>query len=202
MGGDYRESCLMVRNPDGCRACELIYDSYRIFHGKPELKGLPATFATGSVQAQTLEIECIDPRLRLRVILSYSIFEDSDAVIRSVRLINEGQKPLYIERVLSACLDMDHEDFEMLTLNGSWARERHMTRCPVRPGRHSAASVRGESSHQEHPFMALLTPGTTQGMGHVYAMHFVYSGNFLAMVQNSQFNSVRMVMGIHPDGFE
>ena len=200
--GDYRESCLMVRSSRGHRACELIYDRHRIFDGKPGLEGLPATFATDAGPAQTLEIECTDPCLGLRVILSYSVFADSDAVIRGVRLVNEGQDTLYIERVLSACLDMDHEDFEMLTLNGSWARERHMTRCPVGPGRHIASSVRGESSHQEHPFMALLPPGTTQDTGHVYAMHFVYSGNFLAVAQNSQFDSVRMAMGIHPDGFE
>lgn len=33
-------------------------------------------------------------------------------------------------------------------------------------------------------------------------MHFVYSGNFLALCQKSQYDSVRMVMGIHPEGFE
>lgn len=200
--GDYRESCLTVRTEEGQRVCELSYTGHRIIKGKPALQGLPATFERDGKAAQTLEIICEDACIGLKVILSYSVFEDSDAVVRSVRVVNESCKKLYIEKVLSACIDMDNKGFEMLTLNGSWARERHITRMPVSYGRHMAASVCGESSHQEHPFLALVTPGTTQEKGEVYAMHFVYSGNFLAMAQISQFDSVRMVMGIHPEGFE
>lgn len=200
--GDYRETCLSVRTVQGQRVCELAYTGHEIFDGKPGLPGLPSTFAKEGATAQTLEITCQDAYIGLKAVLCYSIFEDSDAVIRSVRLINESKEPLYIERVLSACVDMDDESFEMLTLTGSWARERQMTKCPLTYGRHVASSVRGCSSHQEHPFIALLTPGTTQDMGEVYAMHFVYSGNFLALCQKSQYDSVRMVMGIHPEGFE
>ena len=32
-------------------------------------------------------------------------------------------------------------------------------------------------------------------------MHFVYSGNFLAKAQRTQFGSLRMALGIHPDRF-
>ena len=49
--------------------------------------------------------------------------------------------------------------------------------------------------------MALVTPGTTQETGEVYGMNFVYSGNFIAQAEKSQFDSVRMTMGIHPEGF-
>lgn len=50
--------------------------------------------------------------------------------------------------------------------------------------------------------MALVTPNTTQETGEVYAMNFVYSGNFFAQVEKSQFDSLRVTMGIHPEGFE
>ena len=49
--------------------------------------------------------------------------------------------------------------------------------------------------------MALVTPETTQDTGEVYAMNFVYSGNFIAQAEKSQFDSVRMSMGINPEGF-
>ena len=62
-------------------------------------------------------------------------------------------------------------------------------------------SVRGESSHQDHPFLAAVSHNCTQTCGDVYAMHFVYSGNFLAKAQRTQFDTLRMVMGIHPDRF-
>ena len=68
-------------------------------------------------------------------------------------------------------------------------------------GKQSVGSVRGESSHQEHPFIALLSADATQDAGEVYGMHFVYSGNFLAQAELSQFDSIRMTMGIHPENF-
>ena len=49
--------------------------------------------------------------------------------------------------------------------------------------------------------MALKTKNATQETGEVYAMHFVYSGNFKVQVQADQFDQVRMVMGIHPTDF-
>lgn len=96
---------------------------------------------------------------------------------------------------------MDNEDFEVLSLHGSWARERHMERVPLGYGSYVTESVRGESSHQDHPFLALLSKNCTQTVGEVYAMHFIYSGNFLAKAQRCQHDTVRMVMGIHPTNF-
>lgn len=198
--GDYRESALCVRDTGGHRASELCYEGYEILAGKPALEGLPATWGDDS-QCSTLKIFCRDSLLGMKVTLIYSVFQGSDALTRSVLIENEGEDPLYIEKVLSACLDMDDKNFEVLSLAGSWARERHIQRLPLGYGRQNIASFKGESSHQEHPFMALVTPGTTQDRGEVYGMNFVYSGNFIAQAEKSQFDSVRMTMGIHPEGF-
>ena len=46
-----------------------------------------------------------------------------------------------------------------------------------------------------------MTPDTTQDHGEVYAMNFVYSGNFIAQAERSQFDQIRMVMGIHSEAF-
>ena len=200
--GDFRNPCLCVRTAQGSRTCELSYESYRILEGKPNLPGLPSTFAGENGAAETLEIVCRDTCIGLKVILRYSMFADSDALMRSVLLVNEGEEELYLERVLSACLDMDDESYQMLTLPGSWARERHMEYRPLRHGSQEVSSQRGISSHQAQPFVALTTPNITETTGEVYAMHFVYSGNFQAQVELSQFDTVRMTMGIHPQGFE
>ena len=122
-------------------------------------------------------------------------------ITRSVKVINEGEEPVYLTKVYSACLDMDNKDFEAISLHGSWARERQIQSVPVSHGKYSVESIRGESSHQDHPFMALKTKNATQETGEVYAMHFVYSGNFKVQVQADQFDQVRMVMGIHPTDF-
>lgn len=76
-----------------------------------------------------------------------------------------------------------------------------MQTYPIRKGKQSVGSVRGESSHQEHPFMAWKSPSATEETGDVYAMNFVYSGNFLAQIEGSQFGNIRAMMGIHPQDF-
>ena len=198
--GDFRESCLNIRGEHGCMGSEIFYESHKIYDGKSGLEGLPASFGNEK-EVQTLEITCKDPVLNVSVILSYSTFEKEDIITRNVKVVNNGAQHLKLEKVYSACLDMDNEEFEMLTLCGSWARERHIQRRKIGYGKQMVSSVRGESSHQEHPFVALLTPGTTQTQGQVYGMHFVYSGNFIGQAEVTQHNAVRMTMGIHSDEF-
>ncbi len=198
--GDYREGTLTVKTLKGHTAVSLSYVSHRIYNGKEALAGLPATFAQEDA-CKTLEITCEDPVLHLQVILSYSIFADSDAIARSVRIVNQSAEAVYLTKVLSACIDMDNEDYEMITLHGSWGRERVIQTRPVMRGKQGVSSVRGESSHQEHPFMAWKSRTTTEETGEIYAMHFVYSGNFMAQIEMSQFGSMRALMGIHPQDF-
>ena len=198
--GDYREGTLTVRTVGGHTAVSLSYISHRIYDGKAPLKGLPATFGKDT-ECKTLELTCEDKILQLQVILSYSIFADSDAIARSVKIVNNAQEPIYLTKVLTACIDMDNEDYEMITLHGSWARERAIQTRTVLKGKQSVSSVRGESSHQEHPFMAWKKSTTTEESGDIYAMSFVYSGNFLAQIEANQFGSMRAMMGIHPHNF-
>lgn len=198
--GDYREGTLSVRTLSGHTGVSLSYVSHRIYDGKEALEGLPATFG-GKDECRTLEITCEDPVLKLQVVLSYSIFADTDAIARSVKVVNYGGETVYLTKVLSACIDMDNDDYEMITLHGSWARERAIQTYPIRKGKQSVGSVRGESSHQEHPFMAWKSRTATEEAGDVYAMNFVYSGNFIAQIEESQFGSIRAMMGIHPEDF-
>lgn len=199
--GDYRESCITIETPGGNMGLSLNYVSHKITLGKPELLNLPASFG-GEDTCSSLEILCEDSNTGLQAVLLYTVFEDMDMITRSVKLVNAGKEELFVTKAFSACLDMDNRDFEAISLHGSWARERHIQRVPVSHGKFSVESIRGESSHQDHPFMALTTKGTNQENGEVYAMHFVYSGNFKVSVQNDQFDQVRMVMGIHPEGFK
>lgn len=198
--GDYRESCLNIRNAAGNMGCELHYTGHEIYKGKKGLKGLPASFATED-EVETLEITLKDADLDLEVVLSYTAFEKENVITRSVRVQNQGKEDLRIEKILSACLDMDNENFSMLSLHGTWARERHIQTGELHYGKQVISSARGESSHQEHPFIALVTNGTEQENGKVYAMHFVYSGNFMAETELCQFDNLRMTMGINPEEF-
>ena len=198
--GDYRESCINIRTEKGNVGLALSYVSHKITEGKDGLEGLPASFGEAG-ECETLKILCEDKVTGLQVILQYGIFDEADVITRSIKVVNTGKEDLYLTKVYSACLDMDNKDFEAISLHGSWARERQIETVPVSHGKYSVESIRGESSHQDHPFLALKTKNADQENGEVYAMHFVYSGNFKAQVQSDQFDQVRMTMGIHPEDF-
>ncbi|MBR5421071.1 MAG: alpha-galactosidase [Lachnospiraceae bacterium] len=196
--GDFRETALRVRTESGHAACELFYSGHRIEEGKPSLEGLPATFGDN---AQTLIITLKDPLIGLEAELYYSVFEDSDALIRSVKLVNGGKDALYLERALSVAFEIRRTDAELLTLNGAWARERHIQRNPVAYGYQGVFSRRGESSHQHNPFIAVLSGDCRQEQGEAYGLSLCYSGNFRAGVFKDPFERIRVMAGIDPEDF-
>ena len=161
---------------------------------------MPATFGKEE-EVTTLAITCEDKAIGLTVVLEYSVFTEVDAIARSVKVMNTGSQPMVLDKVMSGCLDMDNQDFEMITLHGSWARERHIERKKLGHGKHSVSSQRGETSHQEHPFMALVEKNTTQTLGEVYGFHFVYSGTFVVHSEVNHFDSFRVLMVIAPAVF-
>ena len=199
--GDFRESCLQVKTKDGHTACGLRYVSHEIIKGKPSLEGLPATFGNED-ECTTLELTCMDDVLNLQVILTYTVFERIDAITRSVAIKNCSKDQINLTKVLSCCVDFDGMNYDLITMHGSWARERHVQRSDVRYGKQSTSSIRGESGHQDHPFIALLQREATEDYGEVYGFNFVYSGNFMAQAEGTQFDTVRLVMGIHPTDFD
>lgn len=198
--GDFRESAVVVRSSGGHRALQLTFDSYNSYKGKKPLSGLPATWGSEE-DTETLELVLTDKVLKIKAVLSYSIFDGIDAVVRSVRLYNESSDPVFIERIMSASMDMDNREYDKILLTGSWARERHINRTPVNYGVQSMSSVRGEEGHQTHPFMALLDKTATEDAGEVYGINLIYSGNFLTLADRGQFDNVRLMTGINPEGF-
>lgn len=198
--GDYRESAIEILDENGHAAVQPLYKGHRIYAGKPKLPGLPATFGEETA-CMTLELITWDCLLGLEMILYYSVFTDSDALARSVVIRNQSEKNIALTKVMSMSIDMDQEDYQMMSLHGSWARERQIEYRPIGYGKQSISSVRGESSHQEHPFLALISENASQESGEIYGFHFVYSGNFLAQIEKNQFDSLRVSMGIHPKNF-
>ncbi len=199
--GDYRSHALEILLESGTTAAELKYLSHRITKGKFVPEGLPGTFAKEE-EAETLEVTLTDPEIGLTVELFYAVFSDTDCIVRSAKIYNEGQTPIYLIRVMSTSLNLDNKDYNLLTLHGSWARERHKEFRKIGHGYQGVSSRRGESSHQEHPFMAITDRNLTETAGEVYGFNFIYSGNFTAEVSLDQFNLIHAEMGINPYNFK
>lgn len=200
--GDYRESAFKIMDADGMSTSDLRYVSHKMYEGKPKLEGLPATFATEESGCSTLEITMYDKYADIEVVLIYTAFDKLDVITRSAVITNKSEKPFKITRALSACVDFDTDKMDMITLNGSWARERAVERCRLHHGKQLVDSCRGESSHQNNPFVTLCDNNADEDKGEVFGFNFVYSGNFYAQAEVTQHKKTRFLMGINPLDFE
>ena len=198
---DLRTPAVELKFSDGTSATDFRYESHNIYAGKNKLNNLPATYVEDENEAMTLELTLVDSLKNVKLILSYSVFEEFDAITRSVKIINESNEDVNINRVLSANVDFRDSDYELLQLSGAWARERHIIRKEIRSGSQSIESRRGSSSHAQNPFMALVRKDTTEQHGEVYGFSLVYSGNFLANVEVDMYENARAQIGINPFDF-
>lgn len=196
--GDYRYPAFQITYPNGSRTSEFQYRDYELKDGKERLTGLPSTFADDSNDSQTLTVKLADGDLELQ--LHYTVFADEDVIVRSATFINHG-KTVFLNRALSAQLDLPDANYDFIQFAGSWSRERHLHRSHLRPGTQSISSLRTASSHQENPFFMLARPHTDNNQGAVFGFNFVYSGNFLDSVEVDQFDTTRVLIGINPDEF-
>lgn len=198
---DFREPAYQVLQQDGSRITNFVYQNHKIYQGKNKLEGLPATYVEDDAEATTLEISLYDEAIDMEIQLSYTAFEQLNAITRSARFINHGSKEVNLTRAMSASIDLPDSDFEMVQLSGAWARERHIQNRKLVSGLQSISSTRGTSSAQQNPFLALKRPSTTEHQGEVYGISLVYSGNFLAQVEVDHYDVTRLMVGINPFDF-
>ena len=142
-----------------------------------------------------------DTACELEFILSYSVFEECNTIVRSVKAVNNTASPLVIRRLMSAQLDLPHTGFDFVQLSGSWSRERHPERTLLHSGIQSIRSVRGASGHQNSPAIALAAHDATEYSGDVYGAVLAYSGNFLIEAECEQYGTARLCAGINPENF-
>lgn len=198
---DLRSPAIQIKLSNGTTVTDFRYDSHKIFKGKKKLNGLPATYVENDNEAETLEITLKDELAKLRVVLSYTVFEGYDVITRSCKVINDSDEEVNILRVLSANVDFNHSEFDLIQLSGSWARERHILRNKLRSGGQCVESRRGASSHAQNPFVALVSHNADEDNGDVYGFNLIYSGNFLANVEVDMHNNSRAQIGINPFDF-
>ncbi|MDO4491373.1 MAG: alpha-galactosidase [Lachnospiraceae bacterium] len=199
---DYREAAYEIQQTNGSHITDFVYESHKIYEGKPVLQDLPASYVEDAAEATTLEITMKDQLLNLKLILIYTIYEGRPVITRSVRFENEGQETVRLEKVMSLNVDFPDNKFDWIQFSGAWARERTpVVRSLEGSGVTAIESMRGHSSSQQNPFVILKRKNTTEFDGEAFGFSLVYSGNFLAMADVDTFNTTRFMMGINPRNF-
>lgn len=127
--GDFRLSCLVVREENGAAGAEWHYASHSIQNGKYALTGLPAAHDEEN-EAESLCIRMEDSVTGLALELWYGVFERQDIITRAARLVNDGKQTLRLEKAASMCLDLPFGRWDMIHFHGRHAMERRMERTP------------------------------------------------------------------------
>ncbi|MCQ2454986.1 MAG: alpha-galactosidase [Clostridia bacterium] len=201
-GGDSRLPSFSALYDDGSRVSKYRFKGYEIVNGKPEISGLPSTYAEKGDRVQTLIINLFDELKNVDIYLNYSVFEDLDAITRNVKIVNGGNT-FKLHTVLSATTDFfGTDDMDIIHLDGAWARERYVTRQRIVKGNQNIKSQIGVSSSYHNPFIAVCDKNTTENSGDAYGFNLVYSGNFTAGAELNPYGTLRAYIGINPNEFE
>lgn len=200
--GDMRYPAIDITQKNGGKILNFEFIGYKIFKGKKTLDGLPATYVEDDDEACSIEITLFDKVIETKLILSYTIYNNLPVITRSVNIKNCSKDDIKLNRIMSLNLDLPDMDYEMLELTGAWARERHIKTRKLVHGIQSIYSMRGCSSANFNPFIALKREDCTEYGGESIGFNLIYSGNFLAQVDVDTYDTSRVSIGINPDCFE
>ena len=200
--GDFRVPAVAVARPaDGSGVLQLQYVAHRVVAGKPPLPGLPSTYVEADAEAETVIVTLRDGPSGLVVEVATTIFRDHPALARSLRFRNEGDAPINLLAAASWSLDLADAAWELTTLSGTWARERHVVARPIVPGGQGVSSTRGATGHEHNPLLLLRRADTSEAHGEAIGLSLVYSGNFRAEVEVDPFGTARARVGLDAGGF-
>ncbi|MDD6154236.1 MAG: alpha-galactosidase [Eubacteriales bacterium] len=215
--GDIREPFIELVHEDGSRTQDFLFEKAEVLDGKPEFKTLPGSYYTSEDEGmgQHLRVTLKDRNYGLTLELNYWVYEDSDVITRSDRLINESETEVRLHRMMSCQIDFTGGEFAagsrsskadsgvvFTTFNGAWAREMGRHDTAVTAGKVVNSSVTGSSSSRANPFVMISDPGTSETAGNCLGVNLIYSGNHYESLEASQMGKYRFTGGINPAGFE
>ena len=199
--GDYRQTPLEVKLSDGTFRTDFVYVSHEIVTGCIPMDTLPGAYDESNA-AETLIVTMQDSAGKLELLLFYSVFSSVDVITRRSVLINTGDGPISIRRIMSMQLDLENEGFSLVTFDGAWSKETHRHDRKLQYGQYVNSSTTGASSNRHNPGFLLYADGATQSHGKVYGFNLVYSGNHMGLAERSPFDLIRVQLGINPCCFE
>lgn len=200
---DLRNPAYTVKNVDGNSISQLKYKDYTIKENYiPEIEGMPSLFI-GNKSAQTLEITLEDKISGVEVVLSYSVFDDYDVILRNTRIHNISDSTIEIDSAYSANLDIAKGNYDLIYFSGGWGREREFCRSEIQQGaKIDISNARGGSGHTLNPFIMVSEHNADEDKGNVYGFSLIYSGNHSSMIECDQYGNIRVQQGINPFMFK
>ena len=200
--GDFRTPAVQVEYSNGMTTLDFVYRSHKFIEGKPKFPGLIAqSYARKASEATTLQVFLVDKNLPLLLTLNYTMFTECDVLVRSCILTNGMKESIVIRNLASLQLDLPDADWNVVSFDGAWARERSVTRRHLEEGIIEIGSNCGVSSAFHNPAVFLERPDCGLDRGECYAFNLIYSGNHREIIEKSPFGLARFQSGINPQDF-
>ena len=194
--GDIRDPFVEIVHEDGSRTSDFLFADALIRQEKSPMETLPGSCGP---EAEELVVTLKDRDLTLELI--YTVWSDCDVICRRSRLMNSGEAPVTVERLMSTQLDLDTSGWDMSVFHGAWAREMDKEVLSVGTARVVNTSVTGTSSNRSNPFVILHRPETSESSGACYGLNLVYSGNHYTSAQVNAYRKTRIISGVNPETF-
>ena len=186
--GDFRIPAIAIHN-ERLASTDLRFERYEIVKNKPSF-GLPSLYGA----TETLVVVLKDSLAKIEVKLFYTPYEEGLAKQVSIR--NMSNEAIYVDKLMSSCLELSAADYEIIDLSGRPNLERQYNREKMTMGIRSFSSMRGITSHQHSSFVAIVTPETDEEFGETYGLNLIYSGNFAIEVEKDELLQLRANVGM------
>lgn len=194
--GDFREPAVAVTGADGNRALELLYDGYDILENKPKISGMPSMRG-----GETLVLHLKDRVTDLECDLFYTVYDDCGVIARRAVYRNADKRALMLDRAYSFTMSLPRNDYDVISLYGAWAKERHIERTALHHGTFSVDSKRTTSSATLNPFVAVVDKDTTEYTGNAIGIELVYSSSYALKLEASSNGRTNVTGGINDFDF-
>lgn len=199
--GDYRQTPIEAKMPDGSFSSDFLYDSHEIVRGCLPMHSLPAAYDDENA-AQTLIIRMRERDRAVTLELYYTVFPASNVISRRCVIENNCEGDISLRRIMSMSLDMPDRGFLMHSFDGGWIKEAHRHVRPVEYGIYVNSSTTGASSNRHNPGFLLSEKNTGEDFGRAWGFNLVYSGNHCGVAERSNHDLVRIQLGINPHCFD
>ena len=194
--GDYKEPTVLVKNKTGDRLSNLLYSGYEILNYKPKISGMPSLRGK-----DTLIVHLKDSVTDFAADIYYSVYDDLDIILKRIVYINNSKNPVVLERAYSFAQSLPAGNYDLISLYGGWASERHIDRVALHHGVSSVDSKRTSSSATLNPFIAVAESDATENFGNVYGFSLVYSSSYVLKAEKSACGELLITGGINDFDF-
>ena len=180
-------SACIIKHADGDNATKLVVDKVE---------------ETSTETMNILTVTLKEVARPFKVKLYYKAYKDCDVIKMSAEYINDGKKPIILQKYMSAALPVKSEECWLMHIDGEHGSENNETFEPLTEGVKVLSTMEGgfPSRHNNASFMLGTDNRISETEGNVIAGTLAWTGNFHIEFINNMISKEPVIInaGINP----